>query len=75
MSEKLLTEEQAFLAMYSFLEEYFSLTNAEDIGALLGSMALMEDGTSADAAIQQDWEKAVNKALSGKVQAEFELKS
>ena len=39
-----LTEEQAYLAMYSFLSDYYDTTNSDEIGGLLGSMSLLEDG-------------------------------
>ncbi|MFC3458661.1 hypothetical protein [Massilia haematophila] len=30
----------AYKAMFRFLEKYYALTNAEEIGALLGSMSM-----------------------------------
>lgn len=55
-----LTQKQAFLAMTMFLETYFRQTQADDIGGLLGSMALLEDGSTADPAIWHDWQYAVD---------------
>ena len=45
----------AYQVMLRFLENYFERTQTEDIGALLGSMSLMEDGMPADSAMWQEW--------------------
>ena len=66
-----LTREEAFWAMYSFLESYYSQTKSDDIGALLGSLSMLADGVCADSAMQGDWNEAVQKAVSGGVDANF----
>jgi hypothetical protein len=68
-----LTSQQAFLAMYSFLEAHYQRSRAEDVGALLSSMSLLRDGRSADPAIEGDWHAAVVAALSGSVDATMRL--
>ena len=73
MSESKLTKEQAFLAMYSFLDEYYQLTKADDIGGLLGSMSLLPDGSSADPAIQKEWEEAIQKVIAGGVNGQLTI--
>ena len=73
MTDKRLTEKEAFLAMYSFLDEYCQITKADEIGALLGSMSLLADGGTADPAIEQDWKKAVEMVLAGSVDAKLDL--
>ena len=60
----MLTERQAYRAMYFFLDRYYELTQADDVGALLGSMSLLPDGQPADPALWRDWQEAVEKALS-----------
>lgn len=50
-----LTEEQAFVAMFIFLERYYELTSAEPIGDLLGGMQTLADGGTADPAAWNDW--------------------
>ncbi len=52
---KTLTIEQSYKAMFLFLEYYYQLTHADDIGALLGSMQLLHDGKPADAAMWEEW--------------------
>ena len=73
MSQSKLTNKQAFLAMYAFLEEYYESTNSDDIGGLLGSMSLLPDGGSADAAVQDEWNEAVEKVLNGQVNGKLEI--
>lgn len=75
MEEIKITKEQAFLAMYAFLEEHYALTNSDDVGGLLGSLALLPDGNSADPGVQEDWEEAIEKVLAGHVDASARIKS
>lgn len=53
--------ELGFKAMFRFLEKYYEMTGADDIGALLGSMStnVFVDGRHADPAIWDDWLQAV----------------
>jgi len=69
-----LSEKEAFLAMFSFLEERYRATESDDIGALLGSMSFLSDGNTADPAIWEDWRKAVNKVFLSEVNANLNLK-
>ncbi len=73
MNNSNLTEKQAFLAMYSFLDEYYQITKSDDVGSLLSSMSLLEDGGTADPAILSEWKDAVKKVLEGKVNAKLEF--
>lgn len=54
--------ELGFKVMFRFLERYYELTGADDIGTLLGSMntKLFADGRPADPAIWEDWLDAVH---------------
>ncbi len=67
-----LTKQQAYLAMYSFLDKQFSL-GCEKLGSILGSMSLLADGTPADPALASDWDEAVTAAASGQVDAQLSL--
>ncbi|MCP3703209.1 MAG: hypothetical protein GY954_09815 [Alteromonas sp.] len=73
MNEYHLTEKQAFLAMYAFLDDYYQQTGSDDIGGLLGSMSLLEDGGPADPAVTKEWHEAIQQVLGGKVNAALEL--
>jgi hypothetical protein len=54
-----MTVQQAYTAMIFFLEGRYELTDSDEIGGLLGSMQLLEDGKPADPALWHDWLKAV----------------
>lgn len=58
-----LDEKQAYQAMFLFLEKYYELTNAGDVGALLGSMALFADERPADAAMWGEWLTSIDQVL------------
>ncbi|MBN8809656.1 MAG: hypothetical protein J0I47_15670 [Sphingomonas sp.] len=60
-----MTEDQAFTAMFLFLEEEWKRTQSEALAIILGDMSLLEDGRPADAAVLQDWKIAVARALGG----------
>ena len=55
-----LTADQAYRAMLYFLELYYNSTRDDGIGALLGGMAILEDGKPADPALWVEWLKAVD---------------
>ena len=71
---KSLSEHEAYLAMFAFLEHRYRLTESEELGALLGSMSLLPSGGTADPAIWVDWLNAVKDAQSNNVQVNMELK-
>lgn len=62
---RLLTEKQAYAAMFHFLDELYQRTKSDYLAVLLGSMSLLPDGGSADPAVDADWQKAVGYALGG----------
>ncbi len=69
-----MTEDEAYLAMFAFLEHWYGMTQSDDIGALLGSMSLNPDGNTFDPALSHDWRAAVVKAKSGEVDARVKLR-
>jgi hypothetical protein len=54
---------QAYAAMCFFLESVHQRACSDDIGGLLGSLALLRDGSPADPALSRDWQEATQKAL------------
>lgn len=70
-----LTEKEAYLAMFAFLEAHYASAQSEDIGALLGEMALLADGKPTDPAVASQWSKAILDAKSGQVSANLGIKS
>ena len=67
---KNLTKKDAYLAMFSFLEDYYARTKSDEIGSLLSGMCLMHDGMPMDPAYWSEWERAVQNTLEGRVDAE-----
>ncbi len=62
-----LTPQQAYRAMYLFLDNYyrrFRGTPPEELAIILGAMRLLADGTPADPAFRGDWHKCVMEILS-----------
>lgn len=73
MADTSLTVREAYLAMFSFLEDYYNRTKSDEVGSLLSGMCLMTDGEPMDVAYWDEWEQAVKKAVSGEVDAEMRL--
>ena len=73
MTDMKLTKEKAYLAMFAFLEDYYERGKSDEIGSMLGSMSLLQDGGTADPAIEQDWNDALERVLKGKVNAKLQL--
>ena len=64
MNPPLLSSQQAYMAMFNFLEKYYELTHSDDIGALLGGMQILEDGSPMDQALVRDWDEAVKLSIA-----------
>jgi len=69
-----MTKDQAYLAMYSFLDAHFSRGESDVVATILGGLSLLDDGEPFDPAMKADWEEAVEKALTGKVDARLVLR-
>jgi len=56
----------AYKAMFRFLEKYYASTNANEIGALLGSMSMevFHGDTPADPAMWGDWLEAIREVMA-----------
>ncbi len=54
--------DQAYRAMVLFLERQYAVGGSDEIGALLGGLALLDDGSPADPALARDWQDAVRGA-------------
>lgn len=68
-----LTSDQAYEAMFRFLERLYEKTGSDYLGGLLGGMALLDDGNSADPAYKSEWLNAVEDVLEGRVDIRFKL--
>ncbi len=67
-----LTHEEAYEAMFAFLEGYYNRLKSDEIGGLLGSMSLIE-GKPVDQALWDDWCEAIESSLIGHNTAKFDL--
>lgn len=56
-----LSKEEAYRAMILFLEEFYKRTGSDDVGGLLGSMMILDDGKPADPALWNDWNSVIKK--------------
>jgi hypothetical protein len=70
----IMSEQEAYEAMYAFLVELYERTQSNTLGSLLGSMSLLPDGKTADPAIWSDWLRCVQRAKSKEVQADLGLR-
>ncbi len=64
---------EAYIAMFSFLEELYSKYEFEQLGGLLGSLSMLPDGSPADQAMWNDWVKCVQRSRQGCVDASIHL--
>lgn len=74
LKEPMVTEQQAYLAMFAFLEARYQRGPSDALGTLLGSLSLLPDGSPADAALAEDWRNACVAACGGRVDAAMHLK-
>ena len=65
--EDTLTVQQAFLAMFNFLEIHFERLGPGEIGTVLSEISLLPDGGTLDPAAWDDWMNSVRKAKNGEV--------
>jgi len=66
MDEQKLTIEQAYRAMFYFLEHEYDLTKSDELGGMLSSLSweIWADGGPADPGAWEEWLEAVQKALT-----------
>ncbi len=68
-----MTDQEAYLAMFAFLDTYYSRNPSAALGEVLGNISLLQDGSPADPAVKEDWARALNEAKSGRVNAQLIL--
>jgi len=69
-----MTIQEAYRAMFRYLERQFELTKADEIGVLLGEMQLLEDGMPIDPGVWDEWLASVREAQAGMVNPKLQLK-
>lgn len=70
-----MNDKQAYAAMFHFLEQLYLRVKSEDLGGLLGGMAVLQDGSPADPATAKDWREAVEYALKGGTPGSLKLRA
>ena len=71
MNQKLTTLE-AYKAMFAYLENYYTITRSDEIGAMLGGMSTLHDGGTADPAVWEDWVLAVQSVQASAVDTQMD---
>jgi hypothetical protein len=69
-----MTEEQAYAAMFRFLERRYDRLRSDELAGLLGELALLADGSPADPAVREEWRWAVEYAVAGGKPASLKLR-
>ena len=68
MDDVILTQKQAYVAMYYFLHDLQLRTHSDDLASFLGDIQINKsDGEPMDPAMWQDWLQAVKK-VSGEIE-------
>lgn len=58
--------EEAYLAMFLFLERQYDITKSSDLALLLGAMSITPNGLPLDNALWHDWIEAVERTKDPK---------
>ena len=70
MKKTLISPEQAFRAMFVFLDEYYKRSKGEaELGDVLGDIQLMGDAMPADPAAWGDWLSAIDTVCGNRADA------
>lgn len=70
-----MNDKQAYAAMFHFLEQRYLRAKSDDLGGLLGGMAMLQDGYPADPVIAKDSREAVQYALKGGTPGSLKLRA
>jgi hypothetical protein len=68
-----LTDKQAYEAMFYFLDHRYQKLKESALASLLGDMSTLSDGGPADPAIENYWQKAIEFALSDGVASRLQF--
>ena len=67
VSERAITSQEAYAAMYGFLERFNATYKSDDVAILLSGLAIASDGKSMDEAYLQEWSECLEKAKCGEI--------
>jgi hypothetical protein len=68
-----LTDKQAYEAMFYFLDQRYEKIKENALASLLGDMSTLSDGGPADPAIENNWRKAIEFALNDGVASRLQF--
>lgn len=71
---EMLTEDEAYLAMFAYLESRWDIIKTPDLADCLSEMSFLPDGSPVDPAIKHEWREAIKRVKSGKVDARQRLR-
>jgi hypothetical protein len=60
------------MAMHCFLERYYQATHADEVGALLGGLSLLPDGSPADPGFRREWLDAIEAVMGGEAGGRYQ---
>jgi hypothetical protein len=69
----LLTEKQAYMAMYEYWKRVYERTLCPDIGAVLSDLSFLPDGGTADPVAWGDWLGCVEMAINEGVDSSLNI--
>jgi hypothetical protein len=66
IEDERISTKEAYKAMFLFLDFYWKLGNkkSDELAGLLGDLALLSDGSSADPALLDDWAECVREEIN-----------
>ena len=68
IEDERISTKEAYKAMFLFLDSYWKRGNkkSDELAGLLGDLALLSDGSSADPAMLEDWLKCVREVINNR---------
>ncbi len=69
----MITTDQAYAAMYAFLERFNETYRSDDISNLLHGLSTHSDGCPMDAAHTIDWTECIEKARKGEIDTKIRM--
>jgi hypothetical protein len=71
--EEKIDVQQAYAAMFYFIETYYNRGPNDELAMMLGSMALWSDGRPGDNALWNDWLNAIERARTDREGVKFQI--
>lgn len=59
---------EGYASMIAFLEKYYDTTKSDELGGILGGLALSDDGSTMDPACWGEWLDAVQSVIAARAE-------